>query len=84
MDKKYNTPMEREFRITKSDLNEMTESQRIYGEKFPYQNKTGFIVSSGIFGLKMCLDELQGVSSSSASVDIPQMHTTDWDRIFGQ
>ena len=37
--------MKQQFKITKSDFNEMKETQRKYAKKFPYQN--GFIVSSG-------------------------------------
>ena len=38
LDKKYTSLMEREFKITKNNFNEMTEGQRAYAEKFPYQN----------------------------------------------
>ena len=44
LDKKYNTPMEREFKITKNDFNEMTEAQRKYAGKFPYQNVIGALL----------------------------------------
>ena len=38
LDKKYNTPMERKFKIKMDDFNEMTEAQQKYAKKFPYQN----------------------------------------------
>ena len=44
LDTKYSTPMEWEFKITKSDFNEMTEGEQAYAEKFPYQNVIGALL----------------------------------------
>ena len=44
LDKKYNTPMEQDFKFTKSDFNEMTNAQRKYAHKFLYQNVIGALL----------------------------------------
>ena len=40
----YNTPMERDLKLRKSEARSMTDKQREYVEKFPYQNIVGALL----------------------------------------
>ena len=44
LDKTYTTPMDRDIKITKTDLEDMTEEQARFAARFPYQNAIGALL----------------------------------------